>query len=460
MIEDREALTTGDLTALVAVLSRVDVRVGDAERVDQLTVLERVKSAAAAAQVRVTAAFVASQAQVAKAWTAQAKECSDGSDFEGWRAAREQAKAASLQLPDQSGDGGQPGQSGDGDQSGQPGTGAHGRRRGSAGRGGLSGVVGQVALARRESPSLGAGHVRLAVALTAQMPLTYAALASGVLTEWRANLIVRETAVLTSQQRTAVDAQIAAAATDGGLGDELGMLGDQELVRRVKAIAYRIDPTSVLARNAHAHGQRRVSLRPAPDTMAYLSALLPVAQAVAAYASLTGAAERVRAAGEPRSKGQVMADTLTTGVTGQATADAVPVEVQVVITDRALFAGDETPAQIPGYGTVPAAFARTLLTPTTDADTDTETDDTDSGVAEAARVWLRRLYTHPVTGALLAMDSTRRLFETALRHYLLTRDAGTCRTPGCDAPIRHLDHIIDHAPRRTHPRRGGHPQPD
>ena len=225
MIETAEALTTGDLTALVALLSRVDVRVGDAERVDQLTVLERVKSAAAAAQVRVTAAFVDSQAQVAKAWTAQAKECSDGSDFEGWRAAREQAKAASLQLPDQSGDGGQPG---------QPGKGAHGRRRGSAGRGGVSGVVGQVALARRESPSLGAGHVRLAVALTAQMPHTYAALASGVLTEWRANLIVRETAVLTGEQRSAVDAQIAAAATDGGLGDELGMLGDQELVRRAK----------------------------------------------------------------------------------------------------------------------------------------------------------------------------------------------------------------------------------
>ena len=176
--------------------------------------------------------------------------------------------------------------------------------------------------------------------------------------------------------------------------------------------------------------------------MAYLSALLPVAQAVAAYACLTGAAERVRAAGDPRSKGQVMADTLTTGVTGQATADAVPVEVQVVITDRALFAGDQTPAQIPGYGTVPAAFARTLLTPTT-GETGGTTDT--GGVAEAARVWLRRLYTHPVTGALLAMDSTRRLFETALRRYLLTRDAGTCRTPWCDAPIRHLDHIIDHA---------------
>ena len=42
------------------------------------------------------------------------------------------------------------------------------------------------------------------------------------------------------------------------------------------------------------------------------------------------------------------------------------------------------------------------------------------------------------------MDSTRRGFDGALRTYLLARD-GTCRTPWCDAPVRHLDHVIDHA---------------
>ena len=438
MIETCEALTTGDLTALVAALSRVEGRVSDAERVDQLSVLERVKSAAAAAQVRVTAAFVTSQEQVAAGWHARARECSDGSDFEGWRAARDQAEAASLALPDDPQPGQpqtEPGQSGKGRRAEGSGSGRR-RGRGSA-RGGLSGVVGQVALARRESPTLGAGHVRLALALTGEMPYTYAALAAGVLSEWRAGLIVRETGVLTGEQRSAVDVEIAG---PEGLGVELGMLGDRELVRRVKAVAYRIDPKSVLARNAHAHAQRRVSIRPAPETMAYLTALLPVAQAVAAYAALTQAADTARAAGDPRSKGQVMADTLTTRVTGQSTADGVPVEVQVVITDRALLAGEETPAQIPGYGTVPAAFARALITPTTDPETDAV-----SGECGGARVWLRRLYTHPESGALVAMDSTRRLFDAGLRRFLLTRDGGTCRTPWCDAPIRHLDHVVDHA---------------
>ena len=56
-------------------------------------------------------------------------------------------------------------------------------------------------------------------------------------------------------------------------------------------------------------------------------------------------------------------------------------------------------------------------------------------------LWLRRLYTAPGTGTLTAMDSRARLFPPGLRRVLPTRD-DTCRTPYCDAPIRHYDHII------------------
>jgi hypothetical protein len=41
------------------------------------------------------------------------------------------------------------------------------------------------------------------------------------------------------------------------------------------------------------------------------------------------------------------------------------------------------------------------------------------------------------------MDSRRRTFDSALRAFLITRDQ-ICRTPWCDAPIRHADHIHDH----------------
>jgi hypothetical protein len=101
------------------------------------------------------------------------------------------------------------------------------------------------------------------------------------------------------------------------------------------------------------------------------------------------------------------------------------VALQLVMTDRALLAGDDEPAHLVGYGTVSAAWARDLLR-TTDA-----------------HVWVRRLYTHPGTGELLAADARTRLFRGSLREVLIARDQ-RCRTPYCDGPVRHLDHVLAH----------------
>ncbi len=49
----------------------------------------------------------------------------------------------------------------------------------------------------------------------------------------------------------------------------------------------RARPTAAVRRAARAAGDRRVTIRPAPDTMTYLTTLLPVAQGVAAWASLS-----------------------------------------------------------------------------------------------------------------------------------------------------------------------------
>ncbi|MCW2525941.1 MAG: endonuclease, partial [Pseudonocardiales bacterium] len=43
-------------------------------------------------------------------------------------------------------------------------------------------------------------------------------------------------------------------------------------------------------------------------------------------------------------------------------------------------------------------------------------------------------------GHLAAMDTKARLFTSNLRLFLLLRDQ-TCRTPFCDAPVRHADHV-------------------
>lgn len=200
------------------------------------------------------------------------------------------------------------------------------------------------------------------------------------------------------------------------------------------AAAYELDPRSVVDRAAYAVTQRRVTLRPSPDTMAYLTALLPAAQAVAVFAALHGAAGAARAEGDPRSADQVKADTLVERVTGQASAPAVPVEIDLVMTDRALLAGDHTPAVLSGYGPIPASHARTLAGGSSGAE----------GGLDEARVWIRRLYLDPDTRVITDADRRRRLFPTHLRQVVIARDQW-CRTPWCGAPIRHIDHARPHA---------------
>jgi hypothetical protein len=245
------------------------------------------------------------------------------------------------------------------------------------------------------------------------MPHTLAALTRGEISEWRATLIVRETATLTREHRRQVDSELAgrlAGAGDKWVGDE------------ARRIGYRLDPGSAIRRVRGAVADRRVGLRPAPDTMTYLTGFLPVAQGVACRASLEKEADARRAAGDPRTRGQIMADAMVERITGHATTGATPVEVSLVMTDRTLLSGDHEPAHLGGYGPVPAFLARDL-------------------VRETDRVWLRRLYTRPEDGSLVAMDSRRRTFDGALRRFLVLRDQ-TCRSSWCDAAVRHTDHPV------------------
>ncbi|WP_350005595.1 DUF222 domain-containing protein [Pseudarthrobacter sp. WHRI 8279] len=309
-----------------------------------------------------------------------------------------------------------------------------------------AGVAAQVALARRESPARGGRLLGLAKALGTEMPHTLAALESGQLNEWRATLLVKETACLSAEDRCAVDEELAAdTGTLTGAGALAGA-GDRAIIAAVRAAAYRRDPHSVTRHAAHAVNERTVSLRPAPDTMARLTALLPVAQGVAAYAALTRRADTLRSSGDERSKGQIMADQLVENITGTP-GGVSGIEVQLVMTDRTLFQGDSEPARLAGYGTVPAEWARQAVLgqqerPGTGAES-APAGAPETGVRGSSDidVWLRRLYTAPGSGELLAMDSKARLFPPGLRRFLQVRD-DTCRTPYCDAPIRHHDHII------------------
>lgn len=363
------------------------------------------------------------------------------------------------------------------------------------------GVGAQIALARKESPSRGGRLLGFAKALVTEMPHTLAALDTGQLNEWRATLLVRETACLSAADRCAVDEELAA--PNGVLsGTSSTGAGDKALVAAARAAAYRRDPRSATDRAAKAAKDRRVSLRPAPDTMTFLTALLPVTQGVAVYTALTRHTESRRAQGDELSRGQIMADTLVERITGTP-AGINGIDLHLVITDRTLLQGDSEPARLTGYGIVPAGWARTLLSPPVPPDRNSESQDSHTNSARHGqdldnnrdgqdeqpsqhdergqqklqdgqhdqderygpqdqddqqsrnnqddkhfRVWVRRLYTAPTDGELLAMDSRARFFPAGQRRFIQTRD-DTCRTPYCDAPIRHYDHIVpwrDHGP--------------
>ena len=278
------------------------------------------------------------------------------------------------------------------------------------------GVASEVGLARRDSPARGSRYLSVAKALVHDMPHTLAALECGALSEWRATLIVRETAGLAVEDRAVLDAELCA---DVGTLDGLG---DKRISAAAKQIAHRLDAQAVRDRAINAEADRRVTIRPAPDAMTYVTALLPVAQGAGVYAALNRAADTTV---DHRSRGAVMADTLVARVTGRPAGTPEPVAVNLVLSDETLLGGDNTPAVVEGYGPIPAGVARSLV----DA---AVTDD-------RSRATLRRLYRHPRSGALVAMESQSRCFPRGLAKFIGLRDL-SCRTPYCDAPIRHRDH--------------------
>ena len=433
-------LSAADIAAFVDRLADSDVGGADAANIDEIAQLERLKSACSARQARVTHRFATSQLQAA---------------------------ATTKRDPDEV------------------------RRS----------IASQVALARKDSPVRGNRHVGFARAMVEEMPHTFQALQDGEISEWRATLVVRETACLTVEHRGVVDAELAG---------RLGELGDKQTAGAAARIGQRLDPQAWVKRYRKAVSERRVSIRPAPDLMTYVTAFLPMAQGVAVHAALTRHANCAKASGDERGRGQIMADEFVARVTQTATSATGPdgtrgesadtadpdsagrampigrpprmtsrverpslldsstvpadpdhaetctttdtsgtdtgsedasdakattpapegfppgtnIDIQLIMTDRSLFDGDNEPAHLTGYGPIPAPLARRLLR--------------DAG--PTIKAWVKRLYTDPETKHLITGDSRSRFFTHSLRQFLIARDQ-ICRTPYCDAPIRHIDHI-------------------
>ena len=116
---------------------------------------------------------------------------------------------------------------------------------------------------------------------------------------------------------------------------------------------------------------------------------------------------------------------LVTGASGSSQSGTRPVAAVQVSMDLATLLGlRDNPAELAGYGPIPASAARALA---------------------ADGTW-RRLIHEPLTGALLDLGQTSYRPSAALDRFIRSRDA-YCTFPGCNQPAHRceLDHTCPYA---------------
>lgn len=285
------------------------------------------------------------------------------------------------------------------------------------------GVAAEIGLALRTSVTKATGLLSRGRELHTNLRHTRERLRDGDLAPEAVPIIVHGLSHLDEELRREADAVLCAdPATLAGVG--LGRLHD-----KVEQVAYQLDKQGTVDRKAQAEKNRRVTIRPVPDGLARISLLLPLAQAVGAYAALRKTADSLAGVGtEVRNRAQIMADTAFARLTGREAVSGQPVTVNLTMPAEVLLGGAPGTAHLRDGGSLPAEIARTIVGRATGA-----------GLA-----WVKRLYVTPETGAVVGLDSRARRFPEGLADLIAARDQ-YCRTPYCDAPIAHTDHVRRHA---------------
>lgn len=310
----------------------------------------------------------------------------------------------------------------------------------------LSGAFkGELALALRQSPAKTARFVTNSRELVRSMPSLFAALAGGALPAASAEAIAVESRKLsTSANRRQLDSR---------LGEKLAYLhgaGVDEWRATAHAEVVDLEPDRAREREEKARRERHVSIKALPDGMCRLSAVLPALEGYAVHRRLEISAEshlgelaalnrelppREREI-EPRTHAQLKADAFLDAMLGTSNVrDSRPerefdpplrVTLNITVSDRALLTPrSATLATIEGYGPVEAQPLLARLA--------------HAHLEEDISVFYRRLYTHPTSGELVAMESRQRTFPTRMSEMIRLRDR-TCRGPFCNALIRQIDH--------------------
>jgi hypothetical protein len=216
-----------------------------------------------------------------------------------------------------------------------------------------------------------------------------------------------------------------------------------------RALVEELHPVSITDRFANAQQQRRVWIDDDVDGMARLGVRDGAAKIRAMYDRLTRQARAIRAVARPVEPD----DTGSDAVHDRRTINHVRADLlcDLVLTGRPAI--DPTIDTLPGgLGAIRARVSVVVpaLTAAGASDRGAEVDGLSPIDADTARrlladcpMW-ERLVTHPITGAVLAVDRYRP--SPAIQRFVRARDVH-CRFPGCRQPARgcDVDHNHDHA---------------
>ena len=144
-----------------------------------------------------------------------------------------------------------------------------------------------------------------AYSLVTDLPATLAALHAGRISRRHAEKMVSETIGLDADERRAVEIAALPFAE---------ALTVPKFERKVRTIRERRAPEAAAERHRLASSERDVSVTPAPDGMAWLTAYLPAPEAIAIYGRLDATARAIHHGGVPRGVGQLRAETVLSGL--------------------------------------------------------------------------------------------------------------------------------------------------
>ncbi|MHA7210628.1 HNH endonuclease signature motif containing protein [Arthrobacter sp. MDT1-65] len=307
----------------------------------------------------------------------------------------------------------------------------------------FTGTVVETAALLKLSEGSAARLVSESLSLTGDLTDTLAALEKGEICSARASVIVEQTRTVPHDAVRAFEAEILQVAGD---------LNRPRLTARCRRLREKLHPETLTARRVKAAADRCVVFEPDQDGMAWLNAYLPAEQALALHTAVDAAARNPRADDDPRTLPQLRADVLadlllgTGGTAGVAAAScetcrgggdstdaghtgcgarSSPAKIVVTVPVFSLMPLTDEPAELEGYGPIPADAARKL--------------------AADATSWMR-LLTHPYTGAVLGLDRTRYRPSEDLRTWVQLREK-TCSFYGCSRSASRcdLDHLLSWA---------------